>query len=361
MSTFVRPSSSNIWMNCSGSISLVNAVRMLNAEPQRNTFHADMGTRRHEFLKELDGMVFDPCKEPFYPNVGGICYQLLEGVKDMLDVPGCASYPLDNENLMIHVERPLYMDINGVHLSGTPDVVMFVLGSDTAITESYSQEIILIDYKSGNVPISASQNTQLFCYMALLRNKYPNASSYMYCIFQPSVSDSISLYLAYPSEIDKFISRISKQFADAISDPKLSVGDHCTYCPAREHCAEYTKDIHAFDKVYNKDNILNFIENTDSINRKVKELTMVSKKLINNNMLPGYKLKDTLKRKYWRYDLPDTRQKIIKKFGGEVPVDRLLDIITPASFLKNFPDIDISDLIEEKYTSKKITKENNNV
>lgn len=134
-------------------------------------------------------------------------------------------------NAKLYHERTLQLlDADGEVLSeGTADIV---------IEDEELELITVIDWKFGRQPVTpARDNIQVNAYgtMAAIKRGW---SRFRSIIFQPRIMQKPDEYLASSFSLSIIEARIRTIIDRAKNDPEmiLSLGDHCTYCPARALC-----------------------------------------------------------------------------------------------------------------------------
>lgn len=116
----------------------------------------------------------------------------------------------------------------GWWLTGKPrtmaDVVLYV-----------ADEIHVVDYKFGKIPVAAAGNSQGLYYANAFRAYAPKAKGVRFHVVQPFANNIESVWFSN-AELDEYIDTTAA--ADAAiqaGDTTFSPGDHCTFCPANPH------------------------------------------------------------------------------------------------------------------------------
>lgn len=110
----------------------------------------------------------------------------------------------------------------------------------TADVVLYTQdEIHIIDWKTGKIPVEVTRNKQQMYYAACFAPLAPKAKGVNLHIVQPWAPDwepSNAHWYCDSVELGRFVAEV--QAAEAAIDAgslKLVPGDHCTFCPANPH------------------------------------------------------------------------------------------------------------------------------
>ena len=109
--------------------------------------------------------------------------------------------------------------------------------STTADLVLYLQdELHIIDWKTGVIPVSPVNNAQLMFYALCFRHLAPQATGAWLHIVQPWATNGCSSWWASAENLQDFMI-LAQQTEQKIQagDPTLSPSDHCTFCPAYPH------------------------------------------------------------------------------------------------------------------------------
>ena len=109
----------------------------------------------------------------------------------------------------------------------TPDLVLYT-----------QDEMHIIDYKAGKIPVDAYENSQLLFLAPTLAHLAPKATEVHMHIVQPwaDLTTGISTWVASATRIAQFMADAIKAEERILAkDLTLSPGDHCTFCPANPH------------------------------------------------------------------------------------------------------------------------------
>ena len=103
---------------------------------------------------------------------------------------------------------------------------------DTAIWFEDELELIVVDLKSGRGRVYAEDNTQLMCYINLLRDdpRFKKAKHFTGIIVQDTGPD-IAVYTT------RQLNALKKQVAISANTNERHAGGHCEYCPLIATCA----------------------------------------------------------------------------------------------------------------------------
>jgi hypothetical protein len=96
-------------------------------------------------------------------------------------------------------------------------------------------ELHIVDYKFGRIPVTVIDNEQLLFYAASYAHLAPKAHEVHLHLLQPA-ADQMVEWTVTTSEIAAFMNRakISEQLVMA-GDTTFGPSDHCTFCPANPH------------------------------------------------------------------------------------------------------------------------------
>lgn len=106
----------------------------------------------------------------------------------------------------------------------------------TADLVLYTQdEIHILDWKWGRIPVEVVDNAQLLFYAACYANLAPRAKGVTLHVLQP-VIDNYESWFADTTVIAQFMSDALKaEAAIAVGDVTFGPSDSCTFCPANPH------------------------------------------------------------------------------------------------------------------------------
>jgi hypothetical protein len=94
-------------------------------------------------------------------------------------------------------------------------------------------EIHVIDYKFGRIPVSADENVQGMYYSAAYLPLAPKATGATFHVVQPLVKAGISSAFFSREKLEQFMVDTRKAEEKILArDITFTPGDHCTFCPA---------------------------------------------------------------------------------------------------------------------------------
>lgn len=100
----------------------------------------------------------------------------------------------------------------------------------------YTQdEIHVVDYKTGKIPVQPELNAQLQFYALCVSDLAPKAKGVTVHIVQPW-ADIMDSWFADTNQLALFMDEAQRQEAKVTSQTvEFGPGDHCTFCPANPH------------------------------------------------------------------------------------------------------------------------------
>lgn len=106
----------------------------------------------------------------------------------------------------------------------TADVVLHV-----------ANELHVIDYKMGKIPVDVTNNAQLMYYALAFAPLAPKAAGVTVHIVQP-LADNIEFVFISKAELEQFMQEsIAAEAAINAGDTTFTPSDHCKFCPANPH------------------------------------------------------------------------------------------------------------------------------
>ena len=101
----------------------------------------------------------------------------------------------------------------------------------------YTQdELHIVDWKTGKIPVSPIRNEQLMFYAACFIHLAPRATEVRLHIIQPWSSQGSDEWVCSAQELAEFIHRAKQAELKVLNgDTTLNPSDHCTFCPANPH------------------------------------------------------------------------------------------------------------------------------
>lgn len=231
----LAPSSAPVWGHCSGSIIAAQAAPSPETEQTRN------GTAAHWVASEcLESWKAGDNDEPrayigdVAPNGVVVDALIAEGAEVYVtDVIGTLSQiPGGREALLVEfwVNMPAIHDQNW----GTLDA--------SAMTP---QGLFIWDYKHGHAKVDAFENLQLIDYLEGLREFYginglgDQHTRVIARVVQPFAYDPkgpVSEWAFMLCDIRGYVNQLRAKAHEAMTNPTLTSGKHCRYCPARGRC-----------------------------------------------------------------------------------------------------------------------------
>ena len=100
----------------------------------------------------------------------------------------------------------------------------------------YTQdELHILDYKTGKIPVGAFNNAQLLYYAAAWLHLAPKAKTVLLHIVQPW-ADNIDTWMVTRKRVSEFISELQAAEKEILAGSgALNPGDHCKFCAANPH------------------------------------------------------------------------------------------------------------------------------
>ena len=197
---FLSPSGSSIWLNCPASLRLSEGL------PDTSNAASELGTKKHQTAEEML-LGLDVTHKEF-----------ADDVQPYVDFVQRETHPAMHWHRMI--ERR-------VHLTdecyGTADIVATRGMHDAKV----------IDLKTGRIPVSAENNTQLAIYAAAVAKEF-NVPLVHTIIWQNGQESRSALVEADFVAIERRVLEAQAQVDTAKPFP----GEHCTWCKARAVCRE---------------------------------------------------------------------------------------------------------------------------
>ena len=263
----LSPSSSYRWIPCPGS-------KDGNLIPSENTKASLDGTAAHEQAEQIlkTGHGLDD------PNIPDSVRHYVRTVLERSE----------GATLVLHEVMLQSKEFPDLHF-GT---------LDTGIWFEDELELIVIDLKSGRGRVYAEDNTQLMCYINLLRDdpRFKKAKHFTGIIVQDTGPD-IATYTT------RQLNALKKQVAISANTNERNAGGHCEYCPLIATCATAKTYItetatKVFDE-YGDDFTPEVVADVMSVEdaklfieweRVAKKIAKLSKQHLRNMMLKGQKV-----------------------------------------------------------------------
>jgi hypothetical protein len=239
-------SSSSRWLTCPGSIEAIGG------RESASSAYANEGTAAHELAAALlTGTVAE------MPTEVALCNRCSSAHRDgACGQCGSPEYRLDREmprHLATYVDYLLSLRLEHEVID---EGVEARLQSDrwpehggtcdwwAVYREGKRTVLHVVDLKYGQgTPVAAESNTQLMCYVLLLREQFPFADLHFRgTIVQPRVGEGL------PSTVDftrDELDTLELRIADAYLSRHLVPGDHCRWCPAAATCPALSRGVEA--------------------------------------------------------------------------------------------------------------------
>jgi hypothetical protein len=314
-------SSAHRWMNCPGSINLVDSLIKGNKSIRTAGYAAREGTAAHEMLArcllegkeiwEFAGATIEVEGDTF--EFDDDMQEAVTIVSDFVDEK-LGQYPKSE----LFIEKPL-SSITNEQAFGTPDIVIVVPGD----------RIIVVDFKYGRGVVVEPTEAQLKYYAYLCCEKYLEGEDSVKVvelwIAQPRIphpKGTIRRHVANVSEINEFWFDEVLPAMEETENPeaKLVMGDHCRFCPAKSNCPALRGEVLNFP-IDSDPSFLSSEELGDLMDKKsaiVKCFESLEKeayaRAIQGDKVPGYKL---VKKRANRIFKDGAKKAAEKKFGDE--------------------------------------------
>lgn len=271
MTTTLRPSSSNRWLACTGSLELESRYPVVPTTTEATQY----GQRVHQYAQLLltsqdpqQTMTFLHNQEPSNQELHNEALHFTNYVRDII-----TSTP----SFSISIEKKLPLDFIHPALSGTPDVVLF-----------NDDDIHIIDLKTGQTRVSAVDNPQLMLYACgVYRHNARSARTITLHIYQdnPRSGFNINTHQFSTTHLDHFIDSV-RSTLDLVEKGiyKYTLGSHCQYCPFQNKCPAYFHKVstHYFSLTRSQYNIDSMtIDECAHLYTLLKELSPLQETLAN--------------------------------------------------------------------------------
>lgn len=234
----LAPSSTPVWGHCSGSIIAAQAAPSPETEQTRN------GTAAHWVAavclmnwRDYPAATHDP-----RAFIGEVCPE--NGVViDALIAEGAEVYVTDVIGTLSQVQggrEALVVEFR-VHMPRIHDQNWGTLDASARLPGL----IYLWDYKHGHAKVEAFENLQLVDYLEGLREHYgingheDQFTRVIARVVQPFAYDPrgpVSEWAFMLCDIRGLVNQLHSKAHEAMTNPTLSSGKHCRYCPARGRC-----------------------------------------------------------------------------------------------------------------------------
>jgi hypothetical protein len=120
-----------------------------------------------------------------------------------------------------------------------------VAGGSLDVLAVANRAAIIMDYKTGRVPVSAIDNKQLKFYALCAYYDHDTrdvmqVEEFHLCIIQPTAERTLSIETVTLIDLMKFEIEVQNAIEESSKEnPKAMGGDQCEYCPAKNSCDEY--------------------------------------------------------------------------------------------------------------------------
>lgn len=318
----LSPSSSNRWINCPGSVSLIDtALAEGKIKFPKSSHYSDEGTVAHSLAEQALTQYVD-----IYEKVGSIVSLThdVEITREMCDyvqgyvdfVQGYADFLFPQTFVLslpkippdICVEKKVSYSEWVPGGFGTVDALILL-----------PDVITVIDLKFGQgIRVEAIDNTQILlyalgAYQSLSRKAREKIKRIKMIIYQPRM-DNVSEWEITKPELLERAEAISLAASETPSEnPSLHAGDWCRFCPAQPVCKEQERVMlktigSQFDSLtavdlLSDDELRTALDNKASIIGWLSAIeTYVSERLIEGGSLEGYKLVEGRSLRQWSDD-----------------------------------------------------------
>lgn len=98
-----------------------------------------------------------------------------------------------------------------------------------------ADELHVVDYKFGNIPVEATDNAQGMYYSLAFSPLAPKAKGVHFHIVQPFIDNYDTVFFS-TAELEQFrVESLAAETAIAAGDVSFGPSDHCKFCPANPH------------------------------------------------------------------------------------------------------------------------------
>lgn len=346
MHAILPPSSASVWGYCTGSLTAAASYPEIETDDSRN------GTAAH-WVVEVSLRAWKANapmgQEPgdymgsVAPNGVVIGAEHIEGarvmVQDVTDTLGEEGRPA------LMVEHRVYMPNVDPDNWGTPDAFA-MLGST----------VFMWDYKHGHAKVEAVGNLQLADYLEGVRGVYNidgHAEQYISMdarIVQPfaySPEGPIGRWRGPFSDIRGHISFLANAAALSRSNPTLTAGKHCRWCPARVACSanrlagynflEVARQPMAFDRMEGADVAAEYIlltQGAEFIKARLEAMRdELEHRVVKGDASTGFSMSAVKGRRKWTVE-PEQAIAAVSVMGLDI---KKIDCDTPAQARAKVP------------------------
>lgn len=335
-------SSAKRWMNCPGSINLINK---LGDHAGRSGKEAARGTAAHT----IAAMCLQNNVEPWeyggtHIEVDGwkfvVDQEMLDSVTAYVDFVWTTATDKAQAGPAMFIERGMSSELHE-DAYGTSDCIIYVPGD----------RIIIIDFKNGiNIPVEPD-DPQLSYYGYLA---WENRPEYMkgegkeplvveMWIAQPRCMHPQGPFRSHEMDVDELMwwfqgAVLTAMEATKEEDATLKMGEWCGFCPARDHCPELKKEALAYPldvepEELDEITIGLLLDKGEVLKKYIDKLQIVAfHRAQQGKKIPGRKLVRKISRRQWKVGAEDFLE---IQYGGEVWESKLK---SPAQVEKFFDE-----------------------
>ena len=205
------PSSASRWLSCPGSVEVLQTYDNM---PSEASIRGDIA---HKLLEES----LEWGTVPDHPDVD-IMYGVMMAMEYINKMEGLHK----SRGTIYNIYAEQQLDIPETGEFGTADVIF--------VTED---EIEIIDYKNGYVPVTIFMNAQLMCYLLGAIAKYGPRKRYQLTVIQPNYVHIDGMIRSFSPDAEQ-LEWFREQVFLSLASQEILAGKHCknTYCPARGTC-----------------------------------------------------------------------------------------------------------------------------
>ena len=315
-----HPSTSSVWINCPAHSTLESIYEETEYSKKGKELHYKAESAIRHLISGKTAAIYDDSISTY---VGSVVDRFKNG-----------------EYSLLGIETFLGFEYNGKSIRGMIDSFLV---SDN--------KLVIMDLKTGLRPVSASNNTQMFCYMLMIKPLLDHIGiSVNKVVFEIHQDNQIfSFDTAYDSrEYADFKARLDYSTND--KNISFITGDHCTSCYKAKSCPALVKQA---TSLVSKDMTIDSITpekyagllSAEPIIKKFyKELNKKLESLEESGDLPSNICKiNTKKTKFWL-----DKSLVIEKLGDKAFKEP--ELISPSDALK--AGYDVSDIIGIKQHQK---------
>ena len=269
------PSSSGIWLNCPASLRLSEGL------PDTSNAASELGTKKHQTAEEML-LGLEVTHKEFAADV-----------QPYVDYVKRETSPAMHWHRMI--ERRVYLTDE---CYGTADIL--------AVRGIHDAKVI--DLKTGRIPVSAENNTQLAIYAAAVAKEF--GVRQVHTIIWQNGQTSTDVLTG--ADFEKITNRVLDAQAQ-VDTAKPMPGEHCTWCKARAVCrnrALHVLSIAGSDRTTDGDLSVLLTHARQAADWAADIEERAQKALADGAQVPGYKLVAGSTKRRWRYDAAATLKEL---------------------------------------------------